>query len=47
MEFGLVLAFTRAGQPLVDALLEFSARTKLAPLVRFVDGLIPAVERVQ
>jgi len=44
-EFGLVLASTRAGQPLVEALQEFSARTNLAPLVRFVDGLIVAVER--
>lgn len=44
-EFGLVLASTRAGQPLVEALQDFSARTNLAPLVRFVDGLIVAVER--
>lgn len=44
-EFGRVLAATRAGQPLADALQEFSARTELGPLVRFVDGLIVAVER--
>lgn len=44
-EFGAVLAETRAGKPLVEALQEFSARTDLAPLVRFVDGIIVAVER--
>ncbi|MDI3242665.1 type II secretion system F family protein [Arthrobacter sp. AL08] len=44
-EFALVLAETRAGKPLVDALQEFSARTELGPLLRFVDGLIVAVER--
>jgi tight adherence protein C len=36
---------TRAGKPLVQALQEFSARTDLAPLVRFVDGIIVAVQR--
>ena len=44
-EFTSVLAETRAGTPLVDALQEFSARTDLGPLIRFVDGMIVAVER--
>ncbi len=44
-EFSQVLAATRAGQPLAEALQDFSARTELGPLVRFVDGLIVAVER--
>ncbi len=44
-EFGLVLAATRAGTPLVDALQEFSKRTRLAPLARFVDGITVAVQR--
>ncbi|WP_090950310.1 type II secretion system F family protein [Arthrobacter sp. ov118] len=44
-EFSRVLAETRAGTPLVDALREFSSRTDQGPLVRFVDGMIVAVER--
>jgi tight adherence protein C len=44
-EFALVLAATRAGKPLVDALQEFSHRTRLAPLSRFVDGITVAVQR--
>nr|WP_211878556.1 type II secretion system F family protein [Pseudarthrobacter albicanus] len=44
-EFTRVLAETRAGKPLVEALQEFSSRTGLGPLVRFVDGMIVAVER--
>jgi tight adherence protein C len=44
-EFSRVLAETRAGKPLVQALQEFSARTDLGPLVRFVDGIVVAVER--
>ncbi len=44
-EFSSILAETRAGKPLVQALQEFSARTDLAPLVRFVDGIVVAVER--
>jgi tight adherence protein C len=44
-EFARILAETRAGKPLVLALQEFSSRTDLAPLVRFVDGIIVAVER--
>ena len=44
-EFGRVLAQTRSGIPLVDALTEFSHRTRLAPLIRFVDGIVVAVQR--
>ena len=44
-DFARVLAETRAGKPLVEALQEFSSRTELGPLLRFVDGLIVAVER--
>jgi len=39
------LAATRAGTPLIEALHEFSGRTELGPLVRFVDGIVVAVER--
>ncbi len=44
-EFSRVLAETRAGTPLMQALHNFSNRTQLAPLVRFVDGISVAVER--
>ncbi|HEY8294956.1 MAG TPA: type II secretion system F family protein [Micrococcaceae bacterium] len=44
-EFGMVLAQTRSGTPLVEALTQFSHRTRLAPLIRFVDGIIVAVQR--
>jgi tight adherence protein C len=44
-EFAKILSETRAGKPLVAALQQFSARTDLGPLVRFVDGVIVAVER--
>ncbi len=44
-EFSKILAETRAGKPLIQALQEFSARTDLTPLVRFVDGIVVAVER--
>lgn len=44
-DFARVLAETRAGKPLVEALQEFSSRTELGPLLRFVDGLIVTVER--
>lgn len=44
-EFSRVLAETRAGMPLIEALQEFSRRTQLAPLARFVDGLSVAVQR--
>ncbi|HET7414325.1 MAG TPA: type II secretion system F family protein [Arthrobacter sp.] len=44
-EFALVLAETRSGTPLIAALQEFSNRTQLAALARFVDGITVAVER--
>jgi tight adherence protein C len=44
-EFGRVLAATRAGTPVVEAFQDFSRRTRLAPLARFVDGLTVAVQR--
>ncbi|WP_035779456.1 type II secretion system F family protein [Arthrobacter sp. 35/47] len=44
-EFSRVLAETRAGTPLMESLQNFSNRTQLAPLVRFVDGISVAVER--
>jgi tight adherence protein C len=44
-EFSRVLAETRLGKPLVQALQESSETTDLGPLVRFVDGIIVAVER--
>ena len=44
-DFAAIIAETRAGKPLVQALQEFSARTDLAPLVRFVDGITVAAER--
>jgi tight adherence protein C len=44
-ELGRVLADTRAGVPLVSALDAFAARTSVAPLARFLDGLVVAVER--
>lgn len=44
-EFTKVLASTRSGVPMTSALLEFSARTDLSPLLRFVDGLVVAIER--
>lgn len=44
-EFNRVLAETRAGTPLMQALQNLSNRTQLAPLVRFVDGISVAVER--
>ena len=44
-EFTAVLADTRSGKSLVQALQAFSTRTELPPLVRFVDGLVVAVER--
>lgn len=44
-EFELVLGETRAGKPLIEALQRFSSQTDLGPLVRFVDGIIVAVER--
>ncbi len=44
-EFATVLADTRSGRPMTEALGAFSGRTELPPLVRFVDGLVVAVER--
>lgn len=44
-EFTQVLAHTRSGAPLVEALQAMADRTDLAPITRFVDGLIVAIER--
>jgi tight adherence protein C len=44
-ELELCLAQARTGTPLVDALQGMSRRTGLAPLGRFVDGIIVAVQR--
>lgn len=44
-EFGKVLAQTRAGTPLVEALNDFSSRVNVPALTRFVDGISVAVNR--
>ncbi|ALV45990.1 type II secretion system protein F [Arthrobacter alpinus] len=44
-EFGKVLAQTRTGTPLIEALNQFSARVNVAALSRFVDGISVAVNR--
>ena len=44
-EFRQVLAQTRAGSGLVTALQDFSSRTDVVPLGRFVDGITVAIER--
>lgn len=44
-EFVQVLARTRTGMPLVDALAEFSTRLDVPALSRFVDGISVAVNR--
>ncbi len=44
-EFGKVLAQTRTGTPLVQALNDFSARVNVAALSRFVDGISVAINR--
>ena len=44
-ELGRALADARAGASLVVALEGISARTRLAPLARFVDGVAIAIER--
>lgn len=44
-EFKEILAMTRSGEPLVSALQNFSQRTSVAALSRFVDGLVVAIER--
>lgn len=45
MEFQTILAMTRAGEPLVGALQNFSQQTNVVALSRFVDGLVVAIER--
>ncbi|HEX2245942.1 MAG TPA: type II secretion system F family protein, partial [Arthrobacter sp.] len=42
-EFSTVLADTRSGTPLLAALQDFSRRSRLQALVRFVDGITVAV----
>jgi tight adherence protein C len=44
-ELGLVLADLRAGAPFVTALERLAARVPVPQVVRFVDGLVVAVER--
>ncbi|MGQ1839595.1 type II secretion system F family protein [Kocuria turfanensis] len=44
-EFRQVLAQTRSGAGLVHALQDFAARTPIAPIGRFVDGIVVAIER--
>ena len=44
-EFATVLAHTRSGTPLVEALHGLGDRIDLAPITRFVDGLVVAIER--
>jgi tight adherence protein C len=44
-ELARTIADVRAGRPLVDALRTLAARHELVPLVRFVDGVVVAVER--
>lgn len=44
-EFGAVLAHTRSGPPLVEALHAMAGRLELAPITRFVDGIVVAIER--
>lgn len=46
-EFGRVLAETGAGRALAEAFHGLSSRTDQGALVRFVDGMMVAVERVQ
>lgn len=44
-EFAAVLAETRSGTPLVEALAQFSRRIRIPALTRFVDGISVAVNR--
>ncbi len=44
-DFSGVLARTRSGVPLVEALTDYSRVTRLPPLARFMDGIIVAVNR--
>jgi tight adherence protein C len=45
VELRRALADVRAGASLTDSLQSLSARTGLVPLVRFVDGVVVAIER--
>ncbi|AJT41403.1 type II secretion system F family protein [Psychromicrobium lacuslunae] len=44
-EFSRILAQTRTGSSLADALSDFSRRSSVAPLIRFTEGLAIGVER--
>lgn len=44
-EFSLILSQTRSGDGLVVSLQDFSARTSVPELSRFVDGIVVAIER--
>ena len=44
-ELDAALGRARAGVPLTDALQQLADRTSLAPLARFIDGLLVAIER--
>lgn len=44
-EFSQILAQTRSGDGLVVSLQDFSARTSVPELARFVDGIVVAIER--
>jgi tight adherence protein C len=44
-EFEKVLADARSGTPLAEALQAMGDRVGLAPITRFVDGLVVAIER--
>ncbi|MFW0184646.1 type II secretion system F family protein [Rothia sp. CCM 9418] len=44
-EFQKILSQMRSGDSLVNALQDFSQRTSLPPLSRFVDGIVVAIER--
>jgi hypothetical protein len=44
-ELAVVLADLRAGEPFVTALERLAVRAPMPPVVRFVDGLVVAVER--
>lgn len=44
-EFSLILAQTRSGDGLVVAMQDFSTRTSVPELSRFVDGIVVAIER--
>jgi tight adherence protein C len=44
-ELAVVLADLRAGEPFVTAMERLAVRTPMPPVVRFVDGLVVAVER--